>query len=66
MSKLDQRNDSIAAAHASVTEAIRHLDEATTHGDEFDRLMLSGIMRQLCVAREPLAEHLDIHRPSVL
>lgn len=58
--ELGQRNAEIAAAHASLSDAIRHLDKATTHGDELDRLWLAGIIRQLCEARYPLAEHIDV------
>jgi hypothetical protein len=58
--ELHKRDASITAAHSSLCEAIKHLDRATTHGDELDRLWIAGIMRQLCDARRPLAEHCDL------
>jgi hypothetical protein len=61
MGKLDQRNAEVVAAHTSLSDAIRHLDMATTHvDDELDRHWIAGIMRQLCEARQPLAADIDI------
>jgi hypothetical protein len=60
MANLEQRSALIAAAHSYLSDAIRHLDMATTHGDELDRLWLAGVMRQLCEARQPLSDHLDV------
>jgi hypothetical protein len=61
MSALQKRNASVAAAHAAVSDAIKHLDQATIHGDELDCLWLAGIIQELCAARYSLAEHVDIN-----
>lgn len=60
---LDHRDRSMSAAHGAIGWALRHLDEAAVHAAAVDDTvhldMLSDIIRQLSVAREPLAEHID-------
>lgn len=60
---IEQRDHAIAAAHTAIGDAMRHLNNATIHAREIDDWVhvdhLSGIIRQLSSAREPLAAHID-------